>query len=138
MNSAGLSSRFCLRDEATAHAQQSISHGRPTELVSAAGLDDDVSAEWWEWFAAGLATMVIPSSSVCGFVNPHIGSGSGSGTFSAAMPDSQCPAVLPMQQAIVLVAEATAIGNNSARNDVAIVIAMSRLAIVRPVGTICL
>ena len=88
MNSAGLSSRFCLRDEATAHAQQSISHGWLRDFVSAA-CDEDVSAAWWEWFAAGLATMVISSSSLCKCVKPHIGSGSGSGTFSAAMPDSQ-------------------------------------------------
>jgi hypothetical protein len=46
--------------------------------------------------------MVIPSFSISAPCKPHIGSDLGGGTFFAAMPESQCPA-LPTQHGIVLV-----------------------------------
>lgn len=44
--------------------------------------------------------MVMPSFSISAPCKPHIGSDLGGGTFFAAIPDSQCPA-LPTQQGIV-------------------------------------
>ena len=59
--------------------------------------------------------MVIPSLSILAPCKPHIGSALGGGTFFAAIPDSQCPA-LPTQQGIVsaLSSEAFAMRNGSA------------------------
>jgi hypothetical protein len=45
--------------------------------------------------------MVMPSFSISAPCKPHIGSDLGGGTFLAAMPESQCPA-LPAQHGIVL------------------------------------
>jgi hypothetical protein len=58
--------------------------------------------------------MVMPSSFRTASSRPHIGS-FGGGTFFAAIPDSQCPA-LPTQQGIVfaLSSEALAMRNGSA------------------------
>ena len=77
--------------------------------------------------------MVMPSSSDSAVLRPHIGSGSGWGTFAAVRPESQWPAVFPTQQGIVLdlVADAPAIGASVAINDRTIVIAMTRLEISR-------
>jgi hypothetical protein len=44
--------------------------------------------------------MVMPSFSISAPCKPHIGSDGGGGTFFAAIPDSQCPA-LPTQHGIV-------------------------------------
>ena len=84
--------------------------------------------------------MVLASFSASGVVRPHIGSGSGRETFCAGTPDSQCPASLPTQQGIVLdlFTEAIATGTSVAMNDKAIVNATRRLAMIRPLGTICL
>jgi hypothetical protein len=61
--------------------------------------------------------MVMPSLSSVAPWRPHIGSGAGGGTFFAAIPDSQCPA-LPAQQGIVSVlAVALASGSSGAIND---------------------
>jgi len=59
--------------------------------------------------------MVTPSLSISAPCKPHIGSDLGGGTFFAAIPDSQCPA-LPTQQGIVsaLSSEALAMRNGSA------------------------
>jgi hypothetical protein len=59
--------------------------------------------------------MVMPSFSISAPCKPHIGSDLGGGTFLAAMPDSQCPA-LPTQQGIefALSSEAFAMRNGSA------------------------
>ncbi|HYV14363.1 MAG TPA: hypothetical protein VE980_25880, partial [Pyrinomonadaceae bacterium] len=57
----------------------------------------------------------MPSLSISAPCKPHIGSDLGGGTFFAAIPDSQCPA-LPTQQGIVsaLSSEALAMRNGSA------------------------
>jgi hypothetical protein len=59
--------------------------------------------------------MVIPSLSIPAPCKPHIGSDFGGGTFFAAIPDSQCPA-LPAQHGIVfaLSKAALAMRNGSA------------------------
>jgi len=59
--------------------------------------------------------MVMPSFSISAPCKPHIGSDLGGGTFFAAIPDSQCPA-LPTQQGIefALSSEASAMRNGSA------------------------
>jgi hypothetical protein len=59
--------------------------------------------------------MVIPSSSAAALSRPHIGSAGGGGTFFAAIPESQWPA-LPTQQGIASF-EALAIGASVAKND---------------------
>src|SRR6185295_6233947 len=65
--------------------------------------------------AGDSATMVMPSFSISAPCKPHIGSDLGGGTFFAAIPDSQCPA-LPTQQGIVsaLPSAALAMRNGSA------------------------
>src|SRR3954452_21234740 len=60
--------------------------------------------------------MVTPSLSISAPCKPHIGSDLGGGTFFAAIPDLQCPAALPTQQAIefALSSAAFAMRNGSA------------------------
>jgi hypothetical protein len=58
--------------------------------------------------------MVMPSFSISAPCKPHIGSDLGGGTFFAAIPESQCPA-LPAQHGIdALSSEAFAMRNGSA------------------------
>jgi len=63
----------------------------------------------------GSATMVMPSFSIAAPCKPHIGSDLGGGTFFAAIPNSQCPA-LPAQHGIefALSSAALAMRNGSA------------------------
>ena len=83
--------------------------------------------------------MVMPSLSISAPCKPHIGSDFGGGTFFAARPESQWPA-LPTQQAIVLdfVSEALATGITVAINDSAIVIATKGPTAFRLSERICL
>ncbi|HEV8431230.1 MAG TPA: hypothetical protein VGQ41_25220 [Pyrinomonadaceae bacterium] len=84
--------------------------------------------------------MVIPSSSISAPCKPHIGSDFGGGILFAVMPESQWPAALPTQQAIVFdfVREALATGSNVAINEKAIVNATKGRVTFRLSETICL
>ena len=100
-----LRSRFCCLVALVAHAPQSMWHGWLNEADSAAGCDEVDEAVWvCECGDSGTdsATIVIPSSSSRPSFSPHIGSDFGGGTFFAGIPDSQCPAALPVQHGIAL------------------------------------
>jgi len=116
-----LRSRFCWRVALVAHAPHSMLQGRLNEADSAAGCEVVVSAVWLCECedSTGSATMVMPSSSGPAASRPHIGSDFGGGTFFAGIPDSQCPAALPAQQAIVFAwfSEALARRNGSAATN---------------------
>jgi hypothetical protein len=108
-----LRSRFCWRVAVVAHAPHSMLQGRLNEADSAAR-GAEVNPAVWLWDSTtGSATMVISSSSNSASSRPHIGSGGG--TFFAGIPESQCPAALPTQQAIVFawLNEALAMRNGS-------------------------